>query len=98
VFQTRALSNLSIHGQRLARQFEKTLALLSELQSARRVQEHFDLSQAANLTQMHRLNEEPYDPADDGFVFSKKQIEALLVHDDRDQRAADAEEYCLEAA
>jgi len=48
---------------------KKTLALLSELQSARRVQEHFELSQAANLTQMHRMKEEPYDPADDGFVF-----------------------------
>ena len=32
---TRALSTLSLHGQRLSRQFEKTLALLKSLQSAR---------------------------------------------------------------
>ena len=35
---TRALANLSLHGQRLSRQFERTLALLQQLQSTRLAQ------------------------------------------------------------
>jgi hypothetical protein len=88
--------------QRLPRQFEKTLALLKQLQSTRLANEGHELNQAANLVQMHRMEEEPYDPASDpgkdDFVFSDEEIEARLARDDRDQRAADAEDYCLEAA
>ena len=73
---TRALSTLSLHGQRLARQFEKTLALLQQLQSTRLANQGHQLNQAANLAQIHRINDEPHDPASDpgsdpvdGFVF-----------------------------
>ena len=62
--ETRALANLSLHGQRLSRQFEKTLALLKELQDERRPEEQYHLNRAANLVQMHELEGEPYDPAD----------------------------------
>jgi hypothetical protein len=96
---TRALSTLSLHGQRLARQFEKTLALLQQLQSARRANQDHELNQAADLVQMHRIGEEPYqpasDPGKDGFVLSDDEIDSRLT---RDQRAAGAEDYCLEAA
>jgi hypothetical protein len=102
---TRALSTLSLHGQRLARQFEKTLALLKQLQSTRLANQGDQLNQPANLVQMHRMEEEPSDPGSDpgkdGFVFSDKYVEALLAdlaHDDRDQRASGAEDYCLGAA
>ena len=102
---TRALSTLSLHGQRLARQFEKTLALLKQLQSTRLANQGDQLNQAANLVQMHRMEEEPSDPGSDpskdGFVFSDKYVEALLAdlaNDDRDQRASDAEDFCLGAA
>jgi hypothetical protein len=96
---TRALSTLSLHGQRLARQFEKTLALLQQLQSARRANQDHELNEAADLVQIHQINEEPYqpasDPGKDGFVFSDDEIDFRLT---RDQRAAGAEDYCLEAA
>jgi hypothetical protein len=91
--QTRALSNLSIHGQRLSRQFEKTLALLKQLQSERRPDEEYELNQAANLVHMHELEGEPYDPAEDGFVFSSEEIQAALRRRDRDQRAESAAAY-----
>jgi len=84
---TRALSNLSLHGQRLSRQFEKTLALLQQLQSTRLVNDVHELHQAANHVQVHRMEEEPYDPAADGFVFSNEEIEARLVRDDRTTEA-----------
>jgi hypothetical protein len=91
--QTRALSNLSLHGQRLSRQFEKTLALLKQLQSERAPDEQYELNQAANLVHMHELEGESYDPAEDGFVFSNEEIEAVLERRERDQRAESAAAY-----
>src|SRR5713226_2653023 len=71
--QTKAFSALSMHGQRLSRQFDKTLEQLRELQKERRREEQIELRQAA-LLQMHK-NKEPSDP---GFVFSTMNIEAIL--------------------
>jgi hypothetical protein len=73
--QTRALSNLSIHTERLARQFEKTLALLKETQSPRLQARENQLEQAADLVEMHQEKEETYDPAEGGFVFSDDDYE-----------------------
>ena len=65
----RTLSTLSIHGQRLSRQFEKTLALLQKLQSTRPVKESHAVHQPANLLQIHH-------PTSDGFVFSNEDERA----------------------
>jgi hypothetical protein len=65
---TRALANLSLHGQRLSRQFEKTLKLLQDLQAKRKVQE----------VQMHASKEKPHRPSDHGFVFSEDQLETFV--------------------
>ncbi len=92
---TRALANLSLHGQRLARQFEKTLALIRELQADRLAQEANELDQAANLVRLHRKNKKPYHPSQDGFVFSDEEIEAFIARHDRDQRAFYAKGYCF---
>ena len=91
--QTRALANLSLHGQRLSRQFEKTVALLKRLQADRLPDDQYELNQAANLVQMHELEDEPYDPAEDGFVFSTEEIQAVLDRRDRDARAESAAAY-----
>jgi len=88
--QTRALANLSLHGQRLSRQFEKTLSKIQELQSARRKQEKEDLDDAATLVHAAQLQDEPYDPREDGFVFSDEQIAAVLRRRARDQRVWEA--------
>ncbi len=94
--QTRALANLSIHGQRLARQFEKTLALLRELQTKRLAAEAYELDQAANLVKWHRKNENPYEPSQDGFcLFSDEEIDAFIARNDRDRRAFHAKGYCF---
>jgi|HubBroStandDraft_5_1064220.scaffolds.fasta_scaffold20143_2 hypothetical protein len=62
---TRALANLSIHGQRLSRQFERALALLQDLQSKRKAQR----------VQMPALKQESYCPSDDGFVFAEDELD-----------------------
>jgi hypothetical protein len=69
---TRALANLSIHGQRLSRQFEKTLALLQDLQSKRKLQE----------VQMDASKEKPRRPSNHGFVFAEHEQPAFMFEND----------------
>jgi hypothetical protein len=88
--QTRAFALLSTYGQRLSRQFEKTLQQLRDLQAQRRQDEKYELSRAADLVQQHQLEERPYDPAQDGFVFSNDQIQSFIHSRDRDHRAREA--------
>src|SRR5712691_11494335 len=52
--QTRAFSALSLHGQRLSRQFERELRQLRELQAERRSAEQRELRQAAALLQIQK--------------------------------------------
>ena len=85
--QTRAFAALSMHGHRLSRQFERTLQQLREIQAARAEIEQDQLSQAGKLLQMHKEEDLPYDPADDGFVFSNTEIETFIRRSDRNDRA-----------
>jgi hypothetical protein len=90
--QTKALSTLSLHQNRIARTIERTLKLLREIQAERLAKESSELAKAGHvfLLQSH-YNQcagktEPYDPAADGFVFTAAQIEehlrrSQLVHD-----------------
>jgi hypothetical protein len=73
----RALATLGLHYQRLSRQFQKTVDHLREIQSERRREQERDLKRAAALLELHKHKGIPYDPAQDGFVFSKDQIEAF---------------------
>ena len=84
---TRAFSNISIYSQRLARQFERTLEQLRKIQEERRVQEHHQLHDAANILKMHKQDGLPYNPAEDGFVFSNTDIETYIQ---RSRRRDDA--------
>jgi len=70
------LATLGLHYQRLSRQFQKTVDHLREIQSERRHEQERELKRAAALLELHKHKGIPYDPAQDGFVFSKDQIEA----------------------
>jgi hypothetical protein len=92
----RAIAQISIYRQRLTREFERTLALLRRIQAERREREERELNNAAKLLKMH--NDEnrtgqpaPYNPADDGFVFSNAEIEAFIGREERWQQATDHE-------
>jgi hypothetical protein len=82
-----------LHSQRLARQFEKALLLLKEVQTPRLQAGQRDLERAADLIEMHELKEEPYDPTEDGFVFSKPEIDAFRALRNRNDRALLASDY-----
>jgi hypothetical protein len=87
----RAFANLGIYRQRLAREFERTLVLLRQIQSERRQNEERQLDGAAMILKMHQDANLPYQPAQDGFVFSKAEIEAYIEREERWQQATDHE-------
>jgi hypothetical protein len=71
------LASLGLHYQRLSRQFQKAVDQLREIQSDRRRELERDLKRAAGLLELHKRKGIPYDLAQDGFVFSKEQVEAF---------------------
>jgi len=74
--RSKALANFSMHTQRLSRQFEKAVTQLRALQQTRRDQEQQDLNHLLDIAEMRKSKGQPYDPSEDGFVFSDPQIAA----------------------
>ena len=90
-----ALATLGLHGQRLSRQFQKTLNQLRDLQVERLERHRRDLRDAASVLEFHKHKGLPYDPAEDGFVFSKTEIEAFAQRTMRLNQAWKVENFIL---
>jgi hypothetical protein len=88
--QSKALANLSLHSQRLSRQFERTVAQLRELQKTRQSQEKRDLDNLLDVMEMYKSKGETYRPADDGFVFTQTQINQAILTRNRERVIAEA--------
>jgi hypothetical protein len=86
--ETRALAVLGLHTARLSRHFEKTLKQLNEAQEKRRATEATHLREAAALYQMDQKQGLPYNPSEDGFVFSTTEIETFIRRQTRLKAAA----------
>ena len=71
----RALATLGLHGSRLSRQFQKTIDQLRDIQDERRRLERRQLTEAVEIFLRHQRKGLPWQPSDDGFVFSKQQVE-----------------------
>ena len=84
---TKAIAKLGIHGNRLSRQFQKTLQLLTEIQGDRQLTERRDLVRAAGIMELCKHKGLPWNPADDGFDFS---IEFVQKYAERLTRQNDA--------
>src|SRR5580658_81937 len=74
--QAKSLALLSMHSQRLSRQFQNALTQLRQLQQPRQEKEQKDLHELVNIMEMCKSKGQTYHPSDHGFVFSKQQIEA----------------------
>ena len=90
--QSKALANLSMHSQRLSRQFERTVAQLRDLQKTRRVHEQHELDNLLDIMDMYEKKGETYNPTADGFVFSQAQIDDQIRARTRRYLAAEAQE------
>jgi len=96
--QSHSLANISIYEQRIARLFDRTLNQLREIQAERREQERHQMIDAAQVLCMHRNRDIPYDPAEDGFVFSASEIEAFVRRRERIDEAYSLSDLHLAAA
>ena len=90
--QAKSLASLSLHSQRLSRQFERTVAQLRDLQQTRRSQETKDLDNVLNIMEMYKSKGETYLPSDDGFVFSQARINAAIRTRNRERLIEKASE------
>ena len=94
--QSKALANLSMHSQRLSRQFERTVVQLRDLQKTRRAQEKSDLHSLLNILEMCDSEGEPYNPSEHGFVFSDQQISAARQARARENLALEAHKHRMD--
>ncbi len=76
--RSKALANLSMHSQRLSRQFERTQIQLRELQKIRHDQESHDLDDLLDVLEMYKAKGQTYNPSADGFVFTEPQIRSAF--------------------
>ncbi len=88
--QSKALSNLSLHSQRLSRQFERTVAQLRDLQKTRIEKENRDLDHFLDITEMYDFKGETYDGPEDGFDFSEHQINEAIRRRNRERLTEEA--------
>ena len=65
------------------REFNNAMKMLAELQTARRAQEAADLEEAIEAYKLHKMLEQPFDPAELGFVSSIDQILAAIRKSER---------------
>jgi hypothetical protein len=91
--QSKALANLSLHTQRLSRQFERTVAQLRDLQKSRESHENYELDSLLEIMEMFESKGEPYNPPDDGFVFSEARINERMHARDRQNLLYQARTY-----
>ncbi|HTA69523.1 MAG TPA: hypothetical protein VK776_14635 [Bryobacteraceae bacterium] len=85
--RSQSLTNISLYEQRLARFFDRTLKQLHEIQAERFEHERRQIDDAAEIFEMHRDRNLPYDPTQDGFVFSTAEIQAFIQRRDRLEEA-----------
>ncbi len=91
-FQTQAAAfdRLSIYEQRINRNLQRNMKLLKELQTERKKQHDQALEEAKLLAQLNLMNGLPYQPEQNGFVFSYTEINRAIDRDNRLKTARQA--------
>src|SRR6266851_4127818 len=85
--QSQAFANLALYEHRLNVRHDKALKQLREMQEQRQRQDLWVMPEAARLLKMHKAKGVPYNPVDDGFVFSERDIETYIQRQDRKNQA-----------
>ena len=85
--QSQAFVNLTLYEHRISVRHDKALKQLREMQEQRQRQELWVMPEAARLLKMHKAKGVPYNPVDDGFVFSERDIETYIQRENRKNEA-----------
>lgn len=67
---------LSLYGQRLFNRSQRAMKYLRQMQAERKTREEQDLQAAVDLYRLFKMQEQPFDPQENGFVFSLTEIRA----------------------
>ncbi len=88
-FQTQAAAfdRLTIYEQRINRNLQRNMKLLKDLQAERKAEHRQALEEAKLLAQLNLMNGLPYQPEQNGFVFSHTEINRAIDRDNRLQAA-----------
>jgi hypothetical protein len=91
-FQTQAAAfdRLTIYEQRINRNLQRNMKLLKDLQTERKAQHDHALEEAKLLAQLNLMNGLPYQPEQNGFVFSPTEINRAIDRDNRLKAARQA--------
>jgi hypothetical protein len=91
-FQTQAAAfdRLTIYEQRINRNLQRNMNLLKDLQTERKAEHRQALGEAKLLAQLNLMNGLPYQPEENGFVFSHTEINRAIDRDNRLKAARQA--------
>ena len=78
---SRQIENLSRQENRLRSALQKSTKIYQDMQDRRRSQESQDMCQALPIAKTHKMQNLPYDPAEDGFVLSNTQIDQRITRE-----------------
>jgi hypothetical protein len=81
--QANAFNLLSIYEQRINRNLQRNMKLLSDLQAERKAHHKQSMEEAKLLAQLNLMNGLPYQPEQNGFVFSAAEINRAIDRDNR---------------
>jgi hypothetical protein len=81
--QLDALNKYSLYEQRLTRVLQTNLRQLREIQKERKEREETELKNAAKICKSLGDKQNHYEPAEDGFVFSKADLALWMRRNDR---------------
>ena len=83
----KSFEHLSLYSNRLLAQSEKALKRLKELQAERKALEAKDLAEAALIQRYLEAEGLPFDPAENGFLFSPAEIQTYVARQSLLERA-----------
>jgi len=81
--QAAAFDRLTIYEQRINRNLQRNMKLLRELQAERKSRHDHAMEEAKLLAQLNLMNGLPYQPEQNGFVFSHTEINRAIDRDNR---------------
>jgi hypothetical protein len=81
--QANQFSLLTIYEQRINRNLQRNMKLLRELQAERKTRHDQAFEEAKLLAQLNLMNGLPYQPEQNGFVFSPAEINRAIDRDNR---------------
>ena len=87
----KAFDRIGIYTQRLVNNANKILKQLKDIQAERRSREREEMTEAARLYQFHRMQEQTFNPTENGFDCSVDQIRQHIRRETLKKHSADAE-------